>query len=141
MLLEKNPIEMGTVYTVQKRVVFEDTSLNYGSGKVENLFATPRLVALALEAGSQLVDPHLPEDFVSVCRHVEVDHFKATCMGATVTVKAEVTLAEGDTIELDITAYDEHGLIGKGKHTRKIVHHKHLLERAMIRDMSLNNEE
>lgn len=140
-MLEKNPVTVGMKHTIQKRVEVEDTSLNYGSGKIENLLATPRLVALAIEAGSRLVDPLLPEGFVSVGRHIELDHFKATVIGATVTVVAEVDATGADAVYLSISCFDEHGLIAIGKHTRRTVNHAKLLEKASLRDLRPEKED
>lgn len=139
-MIEMNQIKTGMTNTIQKRVTESDTSLNYGSGKIENLLATPRLVALMIEASSLLIDPLLPEGFVSVGRHVEVDHFKPTCLGATVTVEVRVEYAQSGKVLIGMNAYDEHGKIGEGKHSRMVVNYKKLLEKATERDMETHRD-
>lgn len=132
-------LEIGTKHSIQKRVTVEDTALNYGSGKIETLLATPRIIALAIEASSRLIDPELQDGLVSVGQHIELDHFKGTCLGATVTVEVIVESVVDEVIALSIDAYDEHGKVASGKHTRKVVNYDKLLERATMRDISLEN--
>lgn len=139
-MIEMNQIKTGMTNTIQKRVTESDTSLNYGSGKIENLLATPTLVSLMIEASSLLIDPLLPEGFVSVGRHVEVDHFKATCLGATVTVEVRVEYSQSGKVLIAMNAYDEHGKIGEGKHSRMVVNYKKLLEKASERDMDTHKD-
>lgn len=140
-MLEKEQIGVGSKHTIQKRVSIEDTSLNYGSGKIENLLATPRVAALAIEAAAQMVDPHLAEGFVSVCQHISIDHFKATCLGAVVTVEVEVESIAVDRVDFKIHVYDDHGSVAKGREVRRIVNQQKLMEVATVRDMSPEQDE
>lgn len=133
-------VEVGMTYRIQKHVELEDTSLHYGSGKVDTLLATPRLIALAIEASSRLIDDLLPEGYVSVAKHIEVDHFKATCLGSTVTVEVTIEEVEPDRIFLTFNAYDEHGKIGKGKMRRRLVNKDKLLEMASQRDQAMTED-
>ncbi|GAB6107967.1 thioesterase family protein [Fusibacter bizertensis] len=131
---EKNQLQEGMTLTLQKKVTIDDTALHYGSGKIENLFATPRLVALMIEASTQLMDPLLPENFVSVGHHVEVDHFKPSLIGATITVEITLFKIENEKYLLHMVAYDEYGQVGKGKHTRSVVNYRSLIDRAQSRE-------
>ncbi len=124
----------GMSHTLQRRITVEDTALNYGSGKVEGLFATPRLIALMIEASAQLIDPVLPEGFVSVGNSIEVDHFKPSLVGATVTIDVKITDFENGRYALEIKAYDDFGQIGSGKHSRSIVNYKSFMNRAQSRE-------
>lgn len=133
-------IKVGKTLTLQKKVTIDDTSLNYGSGKIENLLATPRLVAFMIEAGSQLIDPNLPEGQVSIGHHVELDHFSPTVLGSTVTVEVKVTSILEGKIHLDMRAYDDYGQIGKGKHTRTVVNLNLLMEKAQLRETDTPEE-
>ncbi|MBF4695709.1 thioesterase family protein [Fusibacter ferrireducens] len=140
-MLEMKKIEVGKSMVIQRKIMEEDTSLNYGSGKIENLFATPRLVALMIEASSMLVDNMLPEGFVSVGKHIEVDHFKPTMLGGTVSVAVKVLESSEDKLTLSMEAYDEIGKIGEGKHVRYIVNQKKLQERAYLRETEIHQPE
>ena len=57
---------IGESLTLQKVVTESDTALNYGSGKLEQLFSTPSLVAMMIEASSKLLDVHLPEGYITI---------------------------------------------------------------------------
>ena len=127
-------IKVGMSMTLQKKVTIDDTSLNYGSGKIENLLATPRLVAFMIEASSQLIDPLLSEGLISIGHHIELDHFSPTVLGSTVTVEVKITSIIEGKIHLDMRAYDDFGQIGKGKHTRTVVNLNLLMEKAQSRE-------
>ncbi|AOT73277.1 hypothetical protein Gferi_23430 [Geosporobacter ferrireducens] len=132
-------IDVGTSVTIQKKIVEEDTALNYGSGKLETLLATPSLVALMIEAAVNAVDHRLPEGMITVGRKMEIVHEKPTGIGATVSVKVEVKDFDGAKIVFDMIAYDEIGMIGRGTHERIIVNKNALLERTMSRAEKLKN--
>lgn len=133
-------LEVGTVHTLQKKVTIEDTSLKFGSGKIDNLFATPRLVAFLIEASSAMIDPSLPEGYVSIGHHVEVDHFKPSTLGATITVEVRIVKVDRWKYTIQMKAYDDFGQIGVGKHTRSVIQHKILMDKASLREMQLENE-
>jgi predicted thioesterase len=136
-MIEFKPISVGENLVIQRHVTKEDTSLNYGSGKIENLFATPRLVAMMVEASSMLVDKSLPEGFISIGKHVEVDHYKPTLLGGTVSVEVKIVDATETRVTLSMEAYDEIGKIGEGTHVRFLVNQKKLEEKAKIREKDL----
>lgn len=140
-MLEMKKIEVGKELVIQRKVTEEDASLKYGSGKIENLFATPRLVALMIEASSMLIDKMLPDGFVSVGKHVEVDHFKPTMLGGTVSVTVTVLESDESKVTLNMEAYDEIGKIGEGKHVRYIVNQNKLQEKAFLREAEIHQPE
>lgn len=126
----------GMTHTLQKKISIDDTALNYGSGKIENLFATPRLVAFMVEACARLIDPKLPDGFVSIGNNIAVDHFKPTLLGSTVTVEVIITVFEHGKYVFEMNAYDEFGKIGEGSHTRSIVHLESFMNKANAREFS-----
>jgi len=138
-MLKVPKIEVGTNITVQRTVQKEDTALNYGSGKLEKLFATPSLVALMIEASVKLLDDKLPEGFITVGKEAQVVHENPTMLGETISVKVEVEEYDGSKIVLKMIAYDEIGTIGRGNHQRIIVNKKSLLEKAEKRAEKLKN--
>ncbi len=133
--------KVGESYTVQKVVTEADTALNYGSGQLENLFATPSLVAMMIEASARLLDQGLPEGFISIGKSVYADHGKPTVLGETVTVKVSVDKVDGNNVRLKMEAFDEIGLIGTGEHLRTVVNKRSLLERANDREKVLENQD
>ena len=64
----------GMTTTLQKKIGLDDIALNYGSGKIENLLATPKLVAFMVEACARLIDPTLPDGFVTVGHGISIEH-------------------------------------------------------------------
>lgn len=127
----------GDTLTIQKKITEEDTALKYGSGKLDKLFATPSLVAMMIEASSQLLDEKLPEGYITVGKVAFVDHEKPTYLGEVVSVT--VTIEECDSVKvvLSMKAFDEVGLIGIGHHHRYVVNKKALLEKAHEREAKL----
>lgn len=132
-------IKIGDKKIVQLSVKKEDTALNYGSGQLENLFASPKLVALTIEAASKLIDPVLPEGFISVGKSFDIEHIAPTTLGQTITLEVEITELSKTRVSFSMNAYDEVGLIGKGSHTRYVVNKLSLLERAYKRSDFPNN--
>ncbi|SKC77888.1 thioesterase family protein [Maledivibacter halophilus] len=140
-MLEVPNIKIGSNITIQRVVREQDTALNYGSGKLDKLFATPRLVALMIEASVKLVDSKLPEGFISVGKMTKVVHEQPTILGQTVSLKLEVKKFDGNNIIFEMIAYDEIGIIGKGTHERIIVNKKSLLRKANERAAKLENKD
>ncbi len=130
----------GSVRTIQKHVTESDTALNYGSGQLEKLFATPSLVAMMIEASAQLLDEQLSEGFITVGKSVYVEHEKPSTLGETVTVKVVVKEVSGNKVRLSMDAFDEVGPIGSGEHIRVIVNKKSLLGRANQREETLEGQ-
>lgn len=128
---------IGMSTTLQKKVTIDDTALNYGSGKILDLFATPKLVAFMVEASSQLMDSNLADGFVSVGNSLEVDHLKPTLIGSTVTIEVKVARYEEGRYILDMIAFDEFGQIAKGKHSRSIVNYASLMQKALARELGV----
>lgn len=137
--MEKPNIRIGEKNTTQKLVESHDTASNYGTGDLETLFATPSLIAMMLDASVHLIDKKLPEGFISIGKMAMATHEKTTILGETVTVEVKVVKFDGTKITFDMTAYDEVGTIGHGKHERIIVNKKKLLERAVKRAQKLKN--
>jgi predicted thioesterase len=127
---------IGMTKTLQKKITIDDTALNYGSGKILDLFATPKLVAFMVEASSQLMDVKLADGFVSVGISLEVDHFKPTLIGSTVTIEVKVVGYDNEKYLIDMVAFDEFGQIAKGKHSRSIVNYASLMQKARERECS-----
>ncbi len=139
--MEKEEITEGRSNTVQKVVQEADTSIHYGSGKLEKLFATPSLVALMIKASVDLIDPTLPDGFISVGKSSQVIHDEPTMLGETVSVTVKVVEKEGDRIVLEMTAYDEAGVIGRGSHERHIVNRMSLFKAVKKRVGQLESKD
>ena len=129
---------IGMSKTMQKKITIDDTALNFGSGKIEDLFATPRLVAFMVEVCAQLIDPMMPEGFVTVGNQISVDHDKPSLIGATVTISVRIVGFDSGNFLFEMEAYDEFGKIGSGSHARSIVNYQSLMNKANQRACSIN---
>jgi predicted thioesterase len=114
-------LKIGISKSVQKVITREDTALNFGSGALNNLLATPTLAALMIEASVKLIDPLLPEGYITIGKTLEIEHENPTIEGVSVTLTAKLLEINGSRLSLEIIAADEMGRIGIGYHERFIV--------------------
>ncbi len=134
-------IKVGMESAIQKEITREDTALNFGSGALETLLASPTLVALMIEAAVSAVDPNLPDEYITVGKMLEINHVNPTIEGMTVTVKAKIVEVADTKVVFEINAFDELGLVGTGKHIRNIVQHKTVLRKANDRCKAVENQD
>lgn len=89
------------------------------------VFATGFFVGLIEWTCIEAVNPHLdwPEE-QTLGTHVDVTHEAATPPGFAVTVRVELVEVEGRKLTFDVEAFDEAGVIGRGKHERFIINRK-----------------
>jgi fluoroacetyl-CoA thioesterase len=107
-----------------------DTAQSIGSGDVPVL-ATPRLLALAEAATVAAVRDALEPGQTSVGTLVRLEHVRASGIGSTVRVRAELAGVDGRQLRFDVSATDESGrLVGRGEVTRAVVDRERFLERA-----------
>lgn len=125
--------QVGDTITIQKRIVDEDAALTYGSGELDNMLATPSLVALMIEASSKLLDSRLQREYTSAGLQVSVKHLNPSPIGNTVSMKVTIREIKENHIFLDMEAYDELGLIGSGSHERIIVSKEGIKSKAASR--------
>ena len=113
-------ITVGLKGSVKEMVSTENTAAKVGSGSLP-VFATPIMVALMEKAACQALEGHLVEGSTTVGTMLNIEHVAATPVGMAVTAESTVTAVDGRKVCFDVAAYDEAGLIGKGKHERFIV--------------------
>ena len=107
----------------------QNTAITAGSGTLP-VFATPWMCALMEQAAQTSLQPYLNEGESSVGTRLSIDHLSATPVGLKVWAESEVTAVDGRKICLDVAAYDEAGLIGKGTHERFIIAAERFLAKA-----------
>ena len=93
-------------------------------------FGTPFLCALMEKAAWTSLVPYLEEDQGTVGTKLDISHDSATPLGMKVWAESEVTQVDGKRIVLNVTAYDEKGLIGKGTHERFIIQNERFVQKA-----------
>jgi predicted thioesterase len=94
------------------------------------VFATSRMVALMEIAAARVMKPLLQQGQLSVGVEVSVRHMAATPKNTEVVATAVFLGMEGKLYKFRIVAHDPGGLIGKGEHTRAIIHAERLLQGA-----------
>jgi len=114
------PIELGIRGTAETVVAFENTAAAVGSGLVP-VFSTPSMIALMENSAVNALASHLPDGKGSVGTFVNVTHEAATPIGMKVWAQCELSAADGRALTFSVTAYDEHGVIGRGTHGRFLI--------------------
>ncbi|MDR2408283.1 MAG: thioesterase family protein [Bacteroidales bacterium] len=112
----------------EQQVTLKDTAKAYESGLVE-VFATPAMVALMENTAHTSVNDFLPEGFTTVGIQLNIEHTKATRLGAKVWCKSVLEYQEGRKLFFSVIAYDETGIIGTGTHERFIVNVEKFMEK------------
>lgn len=111
---------IGSTHTTTIIVDDSHSAATMGSGDLPVL-ATPAMVAAMENAAMQALGAHLEPNQTSVGTAINVQHTRATPLGATVAATATITLVAGRRIEFEISAKDMDGEIGHGVHVRFIV--------------------
>ncbi|MBP6453586.1 Fluoroacetyl-CoA thioesterase [bioreactor metagenome] len=113
-------MSIGKTLRVEKTVRTEDSAASYGSGLLD-VFSTPAMIALMEKSAHLLAKSILPSDQDTVGIEVNIKHLRATPVGMKVYAEAEISEIDGRKITFSVTAYDQSGEIGVGKHTRFII--------------------
>ena len=66
---------VGEKYVFQKKITEKDAAKNYGSKKLNDLLATPGLVAMVIEASVELIDSKLSEGYISIGNEIGITHY------------------------------------------------------------------
>ena len=127
-------VEVGARATWQVRVEPDMTADRWGNTGVFVL-ATPHLVGLFEGTAVRALHPHLEVGQSSVGTHVDIRHLKATPVGDTVTLTAEVTSVDGRRVTFNVTAEDSSGLAGEGTHERVLVDLERFMQRVGTRPL------
>lgn len=125
-------VDRGARAVVVREVTAEDTARALGSGDLEVL-GTPRLLAWCEQATVAAVADGLDEGRTSVGTRVEIAHERASTVGTTVTVTAELTHVDGRLLRFDVVAEQEAdgaiAVVGRGTVTRVVVDRERFLRR------------
>ena len=113
-------MEIGKRYTSTLVVEEKHLACNVGSGDLQ-VFATPMMLALMENAAMLCVADDLPDGSTTVGGNIISSHIKPTGIGRTVKATAELSDVEGRKLTFKVSAFDEDGLIGEGKHLRFVV--------------------
>jgi predicted thioesterase len=119
--------------TVEATLTFEvgpeDTAEAVGSGSLPVL-GTPRLLAWCEAATCAAIDPTLPEGSTSVGTRVELEHRAASPVGASVSVTATASYADGRLHRFSVLARHLDGkVVGTAEITRVVVDSERFMQR------------
>ena len=113
------PIENPTSFSQTIQISESQTASHYGSGLLP-VFATPALIALMENTAMQLIP--LQDGFSSVGISINMQHTKASPVGAFIKCTATLTGVEGRKYTFDIVASDSNtDIVGKAIHERVVV--------------------
>ena len=99
------------------------------------VLATPALVGLFEGTAVRAIKDHLEPGQVTVGTHVDIRHLKATPVGDTVTLTAEVIEVDGRRIRFHVKAEDSQGVAGEGTHERMLVDLERFMQRVGSRPL------
>lgn len=109
----------GLAGSVPLTVTADDTAIALGSGDVPVL-GTPRVVALAEEAACAALIGQLDPSQTSVGVRIELDHLRASQVGATVTAAATLTAVDGRKLDFTLSVLEGDVEVARGVHRRVI---------------------
>lgn len=131
--------EKGSEGTAELIVNKENTALAVGSGSLEVL-ATPAVAALMEKAACIALEPFMEENITTVGTLLSIEHISASPVGAEVTAKATLTLAEGRRFCFEVIAFDNAGVIAKGTHERFSVKKEGFVKKAEAKLRAVKEE-
>ena len=122
-------VERGLRSALQRIVTDDDSSAALGSGDLPVL-ATPRLLAWCEAATVAAVSDRLASGQSTVGTRVQLDHTRASPVGAAVTVRAELVHVDGRLLRFEVMAEDGDGAaLAHGQVTRVLVERDRFLGR------------
>lgn len=85
------------------------------------VLSTPSLIWFLEHAAREALAAVLEDGETTVGIHVDVEHLAATPLGHAVTCVAKVIHVEGKTVSFQVSASDQHEVIARGVHKRRVV--------------------
>jgi len=131
----EHQIKEGLSTTFTKEALTSNTiyHTNTSEGVLDYLVSTTTVVEMVIEISSKMLNPLLPENYITVGKKIELSHEKATLLGEPITFILTVTKVEGENVFLDITVKDSIGVVCRGKYERAIVNTEELISNAYKR--------
>ncbi len=104
-------------YVIERKVTEDMLAINVGSGSLRVL-ATPVVVAMMEEASAKLADTVTDDGITTVGTMISVEHMSPSPLNATIRTESTLVKNDGRLFQFETVAYDESGVIAKGKHSR-----------------------
>ena len=121
-------MDIGLSGSVVAVVAQQDTAAALGSGDVPVL-GTPRVVALVEAACVAALAGRLPEGQTSVGTRVDVEHVRASAVGATVESHATLEVLEGRRLVFAVAVTEDGHEVARGRVVRAVVDRQQFLSR------------
>ena len=122
-------IPVGAKGKADMTVTPDKTAAAVGSGSLA-VFATPWMCAMMELAACNALAPYYDAGQSSVGTKLDISHDAATPVGMRVCAEAEVVEVDRRRIVFQVTAWDETGVIGKGKHERFLINTEKFLAKT-----------
>ena len=125
----RNRVQIGTTGHYEF-VVGPEHVIDFAGDGMPAVLSTPNLVRLLERTAREALKPLLEPGEATVGVQVEVEHLAPTPPGQRVVCLARVIRSEGADISFYIEARDQHELIIKGFHKRRIIRKDRFAERV-----------
>ena len=127
-------IKVGLTITHRKERGYVNVHGDSGTSYLlEYLVTTPTIMNMIIEASVRLLDHHLPSEYVTVGRKIELFHDKPTVVGEAISIHLTVTKVDGNYITLDIIGSDDTSQICRGTYEKVVVNKQELIDSAYKR--------
>ncbi len=110
----------------------QHTAYHIGSGD-ERVLGTPWMISFMERVSNRLIAEHLPEGWMSVGAHVDVNHLAPTPILAEIRVDVEILEVVRNRVRLLVAAWDAKEQIGSGFHTRAVVERGRFMQNAQTK--------
>ena len=116
----KSPVKVGATGEANFTVEAKHT-IDFNQPGLPPVLSTPSLIWFLEHAAIAALEPALDPGEVSLGTEVEIQHLAPTPVGLKVACTARVVRADGPAVGFQVEARDEHELIARGLHQRRIV--------------------
>ncbi len=117
---------------VHKKVEIDDTVGNI-SPYLNRLLSTSACMEAFVKAAIEVIDPRLPEGYITVGRSMEIVHEAPTLLGSGVSFRVILREVSENRLFFDLEASDSLGVVCRGRHERAVVNRVGLMDRAVER--------
>lgn len=128
----KHKIREGLFTTYEKVTNAGDAYISNCS-TISYLLSTPALLTMIIDASCKMLDPLLPQEYITVGKNLELSHENPTLIGEKINLKIKVVKIIDNSIYLEFEGFDSHGVFCVGKYERSIVSKEKLTQIAYQR--------
>lgn len=118
----------GISKTLKKEVLSSDSARAYGSGLLD-VYATPAMIAFMEKTSMEAVQAYLPDGYGTVGTKINIDHIKASSVGAKLECRASLIELENRKLRFEVKVSEKGEVVGSGVHERYIIEEKRFIEK------------